>query len=204
MHLILCPFVIPICCHATIFTYHVDKQRCFSKCSCSCSCSCSCLRSCDCRNDDWQSNLSSCPHCDTNNVNHYDVDHSTANWNTYPYENPYHPIHFDDHGNCINPITATDKPNDPDFESSEESYISKKPPADAPPDFDIHNYTDHEVKNTVIDTTSNLMNSPKLSYFIAILPAYIVWSKNSMMTKPRNTYSIRRTVTIVPLMFNAA
>ncbi len=63
-------------------------------------------------------------------------------WHTNPSTNPYHPVHFDGHGNSEDPVTATYSAMYPDYESDETSYIGGKTAANAPPLFDVCNYTD--------------------------------------------------------------
>ncbi len=59
---------------------------------------------------------------------------------------PFHPVHFDDHGDCQDHITATYSATYLDFESNESSCIGGKSSGNVPPLFDIHNYTDPKTK----------------------------------------------------------
>ncbi len=69
-------------------------------------------------------------------------------WQTNSYKTSYHPVHFDGHGNCIDPEIKSkkDKPANPDSDSSKESYIGQFPLAHLHPEFDICIYIDPKTK----------------------------------------------------------
>ncbi len=70
-------------------------------------------------------------------------------WHNNLSTDPCHPVNFDGHGNCEDPVSTTYSSTDPDYDCNETSYIGGKPAANAPPPFDVQNYDDPKTKQYI-------------------------------------------------------
>ncbi len=76
-------------------------------------------------------------------------------WDTNQDKNPYHPVHFDGHGNREKPLTATYNVTDADYfdddDNDSESYCGGPPfksSKSSPPDFDVRDFTNPKTKQS--------------------------------------------------------